>query len=393
MKTLKWMSRFAVTTLLTLGCDSEEPDVVEDDAPSLTRCHPFAARDTSPARSQRAAGAPTEVNAWTTPAPPAYEGPLAVNSGLENAERFGETLLRGAEDIVFDAQGTLYTGTQDGTVWRAPIDAEGRPATFTALATLPDARPLGLAFDSCGNLLVAAGRRGLIGISADGVVRTLADRVDGTLIEYADELAVAADGTVYLTDASTRYSSAWPYDFLEGKPNGRVVAYEPTTGEVRVLVDDIYFANGVAVTADESAVLIAETFRGRVLRHWLSGARAGTTEPFVENLPVTPDNITLDAQGHLWTTGYLRTDELDALSGSAEQRLGLLQNFTYEQLVAGFPIAPHVLVTVHDAQGNLVRSFHDATGGLFPLSTAVPQGAWLYVGTLSGQGIARVPVP
>ncbi|WIG95955.1 SMP-30/gluconolactonase/LRE family protein [Myxococcus sp. SDU36] len=393
MKTFNLLGRIAVTTWIAVGCNSEEPDVVEDDAPSLTQCHPFAARDTSPVRSQRAEGVPTEVTAWTTPIAPAYEGPLAVNSDLEGAERFGATELRGAEDIAFDAQGRLYTGTADGTVWRGTVDAEGRPTSFTALATLTDARPLGLAFDACGNLLVAASKRGLVGISPDGIVRTLADRVDGTRIEYADELAVAADGTVYLSDASTRYASAWPYDFLEGKPNGRVIAYEPATGAVRTVVDDIYFANGVAVTADESAILIAETFRGRVLRHWLSGARAGTTEPFIENLPVTPDNITLDAQSQLWTTGYLRTDELDALSGSAQQRLALLQNFTYEQLVAGFPVAPHVLVTVHDAQGTLVRSFHDATGGLFSLSTAVPHASWLYLGTLSGQGIARVPVP
>ncbi|MFP2957808.1 SMP-30/gluconolactonase/LRE family protein [Myxococcus sp. 1LA] len=393
MKTFDLLSRIAVTTLLAVGCNDTEPDAVEDTAPSLTRCHPHAARDTSPARSLRAEGPPTTVTAWTTPVAPAYEGPLAINSALKNAERFGVTELRGAEDIAFDAQGRLYTGTADGTVWRADVDAEGRPTSFTALATLPDARPLGLAFDACGNLLVAAGERGLIGISPDGVVRTLADRVDGTLIEYADELAVAADGTVYLTDASTRYDSAWPYDFLEGKPNGRVIAYEPETGAVRSVMDGVYFANGIAVTADESAVLIAETFRGRVLRHWVSGERAGTTEPFIENLPVTPDNITLDAQGQVWTTGYLRTNELDAISGSAEQRLGLLQNFTYEQLVAGFPVAPHALVTVHDAQGTLVRSFHDATGGLFALSTAVPHASWLYLGTLSGQGIARVPVP
>jgi hypothetical protein len=44
---------------------------------------------------------------------------------------------------------------------------------------------------------------------------------------------------------------------------------------------------------------------------------------------------------------------------------------------------------VLDADGSTVDSLHDATGGGLSLSTAVPRGDFLYLGTLAGPGIAR----
>lgn len=48
--------------------------------------------------------------------------------------------------------------------------------------------------------------------------------------------------------------------------NFRLIKYDPVTKTNTVLIDRIHFANGVALAADESYVLVAETFRYRVLR-------------------------------------------------------------------------------------------------------------------------------
>lgn len=38
-----------------------------------------------------------------------------------------------------------------------------------------------------------------------------------------------------------------------------------------MLLKDLYFANGVALSKDESFVLVAETFQYRISRYWLKG--------------------------------------------------------------------------------------------------------------------------
>jgi sugar lactone lactonase YvrE len=50
---------------------------------------------------------------------------------------------------------------------------------------------------------VADGVRGLLAVDTAGTVRLLADSADGTPIAFADDLDVASNGTVYLSDATT----------------------------------------------------------------------------------------------------------------------------------------------------------------------------------------------
>ncbi|HEX5770087.1 MAG TPA: SMP-30/gluconolactonase/LRE family protein, partial [Nocardioidaceae bacterium] len=62
------------------------------------------------------------------------------------------------------------------------------------------------------------------------------------------------------------------------------------------------FANGVALAADESYVAVAETAGRTVVRHWLSGERAGRTDLLAEDLPGYPDNIARGSDGLVWVT-------------------------------------------------------------------------------------------
>jgi hypothetical protein len=66
-------------------------------------------------------------------------------------------------------------------------------------------RPLGLQHDRSGNLIVADARRGLLAITPAGQVTVLADRFENQPLKFVDDLDIAADGTIYFTDASQRY--------------------------------------------------------------------------------------------------------------------------------------------------------------------------------------------
>lgn len=70
--------------------------------------------------------------------------------------------------------------------------------------------------------------------------------------------------------------------------------------EAEVLVDSLYFANGVAIDESGGHLYLAETMGGRVLRYLvdLDAGQVSDRSVFVDN--VEPDNLELDGEGHLW---------------------------------------------------------------------------------------------
>lgn len=129
-----------------------------------------------------------------------------------------------------------------------------------------------------------------------------------TPILYADDVDVGKSGMVYFSDASNipperdidltfDVMHAYKLDFMRGKKTGRLLMYNPYTDETIVLVDDIWFANGVAVDADEKFVLICETSMFRVLKYHLSGPKMGQLEISVDMLPGHVDGVDCNSDG------------------------------------------------------------------------------------------------
>lgn len=88
----------------------------------------------------------------------------------------------------------------------------------------------------------------------------LTDEADGIKFKLTDAVAIAEDGTLYFTDASYKYSfNDFIWDFFEGRPYGRLLQYDPSSKQTKVLVKDLYFANGVAVSPDQDFVIFCET--------------------------------------------------------------------------------------------------------------------------------------
>jgi hypothetical protein len=220
---------------------------------------------------------------------------------------------------------------------------------------------------------------------------TLADRIDGNLVFFADAVSVADDGTVYVTEASTRYLPGFPNDFLDGRPNGRLLRYEPTTGELDVVAEGIHFANGVDIAADESYALVAESFRFRLLRVWLTDDRFGTVEVFGDPLVNGADNLRIDDRGRIWVGGSdLRNDATDALLTNADVRRSIAALTDEERSSLR---APYGFAVVLDPAGTPLASFHDTTGRFPAVSSALLHGDTITFGTLSGRGVAQLPVP
>jgi len=50
---------------------------------------------------------------------------------------------------------------------------------------------------------------------------------------------------------------------IEGDKSGRFVKYDPATKETTVLIDNLEFGNGVAISKDGTFVVVEETSSGR----------------------------------------------------------------------------------------------------------------------------------
>lgn len=208
----------------------------------------------------------------------------------------------GAEDVVVATsgpdEGAVFTGTEDGGIFR--VSHDGRKVDRVADT---GGRPLGIELDVDGRLLVCDARRGLLRVdTASGAVEAVTDSVNGTKMVFCNNAAVASDGTVWFSDSSTKYGiDQWKDDFVQNTRTGRLMKLT-TDGTVEVVLDGLAFANGVALSAAEDFVCVAETGARTVVRRWLTGNRAGMRDLLCQGLPGYPDNIARGTDGLIWIT-------------------------------------------------------------------------------------------
>lgn len=328
---------------------------------------------------------PIDAVAYDPPPAPPLTGPLAPNTKLRDAVPLADGQIAGPEDVEVDPDGVVYTGLIDGRIVRILDDAEGgRVEEFVNTG----GRPLGMVFDRERNLIVADALKGILAVDPAGQIATLATEADGVPLGFPDDLDVAGDGTVYFSDASTRFGNGeYLYDMLEARPWGRLIAHNRATGETKTLVKDLYFANGVALSQHEDFVLVNETYRYRVKRYWLKGDKAGTVDTFIDNLPGFPDNISRAPDGGFWLALFtVRNPELDSLSPHPwlKDQLAKLPKPLWPAP------APYGFVVKLDESGQIVTSLQDPGGERFREITSPREHAGkLYLGSLSAKRVGR----
>ncbi|WP_328801556.1 SMP-30/gluconolactonase/LRE family protein [Paenibacillus sp. LX16] len=334
---------------------------------------------------------PVQPAKWLAPSAPSFEqaGPWQQNNKLSSAELVTDA-PKFPEFITFDKEGNLYTGDSDGEIYKVAFDTKGNPQKAQLYADTKGT-PNGLMFDASGNLIVTDVKKGLLSVDPSGNVTVLANQVDGTPIYLANELDIAKDGTIYFSDTSN-YGSVVFKEIAENKPHGRLLKYDPATKQTTVLLEGLYFANGVALSADEDFVLVAESYHYQLTRYWLKGPKKGTSDIFVDNLAGFPDNITRDDQGHFWvglfTTRIPFVDQMHESPWLA----GMMAKLPQSLLSGASAPVKHGLAVELNPQGKLIGSWHDPEGSLYGVTTAVNHDGYLYIGTAPGgsQGVHRV---
>lgn len=333
---------------------------------------------------------------WDEPEPPEMTGVLEPRGRLAEAELIRHPLLHTSEDVAIGPDGSVYSGQHDGSLVR--LRRDGDTWTGETLAQITDNRSvLGLQWDREGRL-VAAAIDGVYAVDVStGEVTLLSSGETPYPLAFADDLDIGPDGTVYFTEASWKWGAgegapSYLYDLAENRPYGIFYALDPETGEMDVLADELYFANGVAMAADGRSVFVLETFRYRLSRYWIEGPRAGEFETVAENLPGSPDGLMGDGQGRLYIA--MNTQRVPLVAFLHRNPFFTRMITKLPQWVWARPGPTTAFVLVIDEEGNFLDSYHDPDERFGFLANAVPDRTGdIWLGSLTEPVIGRFTPP
>ena len=143
-------------------------------------------------------------------------------------------------------------------------------------------------------LIVSARRRAVLQLEPD---RSLSEFADLSVLSDRppnNEIVVDGRGNIYVNGGG--------FDMMAGEPPapGTIALVNPS-GEAREVAGGLGFPNGMAVTPDNSTLIVAESHRRRLTAFDIAG------DGSLENRRVwadlgedAPDGITVDAEGAVW---------------------------------------------------------------------------------------------
>jgi sugar lactone lactonase YvrE len=133
--------------------------------------------------------------------------------------------------------------------------------------------------------------------------RLLRREPDGSMVSHADlgslsqkpwnDIVVNAHGTAYVNNIG--------FDFPGGEPAPGIVALVTPAGAVRQVADDLAFPNGMAITADGSVLIVAESYGNRLTAFDINAdGGLSNRRTWADTGDDHPDGICVDAEGAVW---------------------------------------------------------------------------------------------
>jgi sugar lactone lactonase YvrE len=169
------------------------------------------------------------------------------------------------------------------------VDLEGGSEVIARMPSFP----FSIDWLPDGRLLIVSGREGLLlRMEPDGSLVTHAD-LTGLSRHPWNEIVVDGRGNAYINNTG--------FDFPGGEFAPGILALVAPDGSVRQVADGVAFPNGMAVTPDNSTLIVAESYASRLTAFdiaadgSLSNARA-----WADLDGGVPDGICIDVEDAVW---------------------------------------------------------------------------------------------
>ena len=169
------------------------------------------------------------------------------------------------------------------------VDLEGQSEVVARVPSFP------MCIDSLpdGRLLIVSSADGqLLRREADGSLGTHADLSD--LADHPwNDIVVDGRGNAYVNNIG--------FDFPDGEFAPGIVALATADGSARQVADGLAFPNGMAVTADNSTLIVAESYGNRLTAFDIAAHGGLSNRRVWADLgDGVPDGICLDAEDAVW---------------------------------------------------------------------------------------------
>jgi sugar lactone lactonase YvrE len=169
------------------------------------------------------------------------------------------------------------------------VDIQGNSEVVTRV---PTTLPFSIDWLPDGRLLVVSGPEGLL----------LRREPDGSLVTHADLRGVSDGGNEIVVDGRGNiYVNSVGFRFGEEEFRPGILALVTPDGSVRQVADGIAFPNGMVVTSDNSTLIVAESFAGRLTAFDIAADGTLSNRRVWAELGEGGDGICLDAEGAVWT--------------------------------------------------------------------------------------------
>lgn len=205
-------------------------------------------------------------------------------------------------------------------------------------------------------------------------------------------------------------------------PSGRLFQYVRSTKQNKVLIDKLYFANGVALSPNEDFVVVSETAASQLRRYYLKGAKAGQSDIFIGKLPGASDNLSPDSEG-LWVPLVIAIDSENPGIWQSAANVPLIRKFIarilaltelpfklienvypnfYSRLIVhtighfdsiSSTTPPRATILRIDWNGKIVGSLHGFDKSVHGIAHVLEDNDYLYLGSFANKYLGRVKLP
>ena len=201
--------------------------------------------------------------------------------------------ISGAEGPVFDRDGRLFcVEPPTGKVLEILADGALRELANTG------GIPAGLQLHADGSIWIADMKLGILQVHADGRVVHIVREFDAKPIRGCNDLCFDSRGNLYFTA---------PAGSNDQHPTGEVYR-RSADGVIERIESGYAFCNGIAVSADDQMLIVAETFTKRLWAYDLDDRGRSSNKRVFAMLPGEhrggPDGIDFDERGNLLAANW-----------------------------------------------------------------------------------------
>jgi gluconolactonase len=211
-----------------------------------------------------------------------------VEIAIDQFETYADGLDH-PEDLAFDSEGVLWAGGEAGQVYRIP--EKGRVETLTNVGGFC----LGLAFSAADELYICNSQLAcLIKVERNGRSSLFADSAEGHKLKLPNYGVFDSAGNLFVSDSGDWTRSSGCIVRFDRRGQGKVFLRGP-----------LPFPNGLALSADERFLFVAQSHTDDVLRVEVrEDGSAGDREIYAAGLERIPDGLAFDVAGNLYVSCY-----------------------------------------------------------------------------------------